>query len=517
MKYLPQLFLLLVLGLASSDSAAQLPPSDAASASRFALPKIPDSKPRNIVYILIDDLRYDAMGFMGHPFLQTPHIDRLAREGVHCQNAFVTTALCSPSRASVLTGLYAHTHGVVDNNNPVRTDLVFFPQYLQSAGYETAFMGKWHMGGEHDDPQRGFDYWLSFRGQGVYWPKNPGTPNATTLNINGKRVPQKGYITDELSDYAVEWISQRKEKPFFLYLSHKAAHAEFIPADRHKGKYQEAVVKLPETHPDTPENYAGKPRWVKDQRNSWHGVDYPYHSDLDVREYYKRYCETILAVDDCVGRLIGQLEKQGILDSTLIVFMGDNGFLFGEHGLIDKRNAYEESMRVPLVMRCPELFKGGSKVAQVVANIDIAPTLLETAGLQPPGHLQGRSFLPLARGQEIPWRDVFLYEYYWERNFPQTPTIHALRGDQFKYIRYQGIWDTDELYDIQADPHETRNLIQETAHAGTVKQMNRQLFQLLKETGGMSIPLLPDAGGINNKRRIGGSEPGEFPPVMLQK
>lgn len=467
-------------------------------------------KPRNIVFILVDDMRYDAMGFMGHPFLETPNIDRLAREGVHCKNAFVTTSLCSPSRASILTGLYAHTHGVVDNNNPVRADLVFFPQLLQKAGYETAFMGKWHMGGEDDGPQRGFDRWISFRGQGRYW-----ASGLETFNIDGKRAPQPGYVTDDLTDLAVEWIAGRKGKPFFLYLSHKAVHSKFIPAERHKGRYQEKKIKLPASFGDTPENYASKPRWVKDQRNSWHGVDYPYHSALDVKEYYKRYCETMLAVDESVGRVLAQLEENGVLDSTLVMLMGDNGFLFGEHGLIDKRNAYEESMRVPLVMRCPDLFKAGTTVSQLVANIDIAPTLLAAAGLPAPAEMQGRSFLPLARGETMPWRESLLYEYYWERNFPQTPTVHALRGGRFKYIRYQGVWDIDELYDMQADPREMHNLINVPAHAETVATMNRQLFELLAKTGGMQIPLLPDRGEQSNKRIYSGSSPGEFDTSLI--
>ncbi|MEY3896256.1 MAG: Choline-sulfatase, partial [Verrucomicrobiota bacterium] len=393
----------------------------------------------------------------------------------------------------------------------VRDDLVFFPQLLQKAGYETAFIGKWHMGGEGDEPQRGFDHWISFRGQGQYFAKGPGA-----LNIDGKRSPQPGYVTDDLTDFATEWISLRKDKPFFLYLSHKAVHADFVPADRHKGRYQDREIKLPASHADTRENYAGKPRWVKDQRNSWHGVDYPYHSALDVKEYYKRYCETMLAVDDSVGRLLAQLEKNGVLDSTLVVVMGDNGFLFGEHGLIDKRNAYEESMRVPLVMRYPTRFKAGTSVSQVVANIDIAPTLLAVAGLPAPPVMQGTSFLPLARGESMPWREHFLYEYYWERNFPQTPTIHALRGERFKYIRYQGIWDIDELYDLQADPAEMNNLINDPAHAETVRKMNCQLFKTLAETDGLKIPLLQDRGSQMNKRTRSGSAPGDFNKVLVE-
>jgi N-acetylglucosamine-6-sulfatase len=478
----------------------------------LTLPSLPGAKPRNIIFILTDDQRYDALGFMGHPFLETPHLDSLARNGVHLKNAFVTTALCSPSRASILTGLYAHRHRVVDNNNPVAKGTVFFSQYLQKAGYETAFFGKWHMGGESDDPQPGFDHWVSFRGQGTYLPTKAG------LNVNGQRVARKGYITDELTDYALDWLQARKpDKPFMLYLGHKAVHAEFIPAERHKGRYQNKPFTPPKTMADTPENFADKPMWLKNQRNSWHGVDFAYHSDLDIGKYYRDYCETLLAVDDSVGRVLDFLRERKWLDSTLVIFMGDNGFQFGEHGLIDKRVAYEESMRVPLLMQCPELFKGGTVVEKMVANLDIAPTILEAAGLRAPDSMDGRSFLPLAKGRDVPWRDRLLYEYYWERNFPQTPTVHALRTEQYKYIHYFGIWDIDELYDLKNDPQETRNLIFNAEHKAVVQKLNQDLFDLLKATDGMYIPLQPDRGGVNNLRRQSGAKPAEFPPQFYKE
>jgi N-acetylglucosamine-6-sulfatase len=474
------------------------------------LARIPNAKPRNIVFILTDDHRYDALGFLkGQSFIETPRLDELARNGVHLKNAFVTTALCSPSRASILTGLYAHQHRVVDNNNPVSDELIFFSQYLQKAGYETAMIGKWHMGGEKDDPQRGFNHWVSFKGQGSY------LPNANGLNVNGKRVPQKGYITDELTDYALEWLNGRKgDRPFMLYLSHKGVHAEFVPAARHKDRYNDKTFVEPRTM--NPDNVIDAPMWARNQRNSWHGVDFPYHSDLNIAEYYKRYAETLLGVDESVGRVIDWLKDKGLLDSTLVIYMGDNGFAFGEHGLIDKRTAYEESMRVPMLMQCPQLFKAGSTVEQVVANIDIAPTLLEAAGLRAPKHMAGKSFIALAQGRSAGWRDGLLYEYYWERNFPQTPTMHALRGQRYKYIHYHGVWDTDELYDLQNDPLETTNLIFSEAHQATIKQMNQQLFETLKQSAGMYIPLYADRGGVNRLRRKGGAQNADFPSQFLR-
>ena len=480
-------------GLASSALAAQAP------------------KPRNIIFILTDDHRYDAMSFLkGQSFLETPHLDAMAANGVHAPNAFVTTALCSPSRASILTGQYAHKHRVVDNDNPIPAGTTYFPQLLQSqAKYQTGFFGKWHMGGVGDEPQPGFDRWVSFRGQGTYNPTRNG------LNIDGAHVPQKGYITDELTDYAIDWLDKTDAtRPFFMYLSHKAVHAEFEPAPRHKGKFAGKKFVYPKSYA-APTAEQDQPAWVRNQRNSWHGVEYPYHSTLKIDEYYQRYAETLCGVDDSVGRVMDWLRKKNLLESTLVIYMGDNGFAFGEHGLIDKRTAYEESMRVPMLLQCPELFGRGKKLNEVVANIDIAPTCLEAAGLRATPIMQGRSFLGLAQGKQTEWRDGLLYEYYWERAFPQTPTMHALRTDRYKYIRYQGLWDVDELYDLQNDPLEMRNLINSPDHLSVAQTMNKKLFSILDATGGMYIPLNSDRTlNQNNKRNPDASGAAPFSPAM---
>ncbi len=483
-------------------------------------------EPRNIILILTDDHRYDALSFMGHPFLETPNLDRLAKDGAHFQNAFVTTSLCSPSRASILTGLYAHNHRVVDNYNPVDENLLFFPQLLQKADYETGFIGKWHMGDE-ERPQRGFDHWVSFKGQGIYWPHEEGlkvkgryVPQAyrSGINVNGKNVDQKGYITDELTDYAVDWLeSLEKDQPYFLYLSHKAVHADFLPPNRFAYRYEDEEFPLPKTWADDPDAFRDVPMWVKNQRNSRHGVEFAYYTDLDLENYYKRYCETVLAVDESTGRLLDLLEKRGELESTLVIYLGDNGFLFGEHGLIDKRCAYEESVRIPMMMHCPEIIDAGTTVPEVVANIDVAPTLLEVAGIEAPEVMNGRSFLPLAKGEDVEWRDFLLYEYYWERNYPQTPTMHALIGNRYKYIRYHGIWDTDELYDIESDPFERINLINAPDHAERIEAMNHRMFEILEETTGMEIPLEGDRGTKFYHRKEDGTKGAPFHEWMLRE
>ena len=492
-----------VLGGAAAGLAAR------AANPEDGLKRIPGAKPRNVVFILTDDHRYDALGFLrGQQWLRTPQLDSLARDGVHFRNAFVTTALCSPSRATILTGKYAHKHGIVDNNTAIPLGTRFFPQDLQKAGYKTAFCGKWHMGGESDDPQPGFDRWVSFRGQGTYLPSPSG------LNVDGKRVPQRGYITDELTDYALDWLrGVKKGQPYFLYLSHKAVHSDFIPAERHMGRYKDEQFVFPKSSAK-PEPGQHRPMWAQNQRNSWHGVEYPYHSALDIGEYYKRYAETLCGVDESTGRVLDELRKRGELDSTLVVYMGDNGFAFGEHGLIDKRQAYEESMRVPLLARCPELFKGGQTVERVVANLDLMPTFLEAAGLNAPSGGDGASWIPLTQGRDVPWRSELLYEYYWERDFPQTPTVHALRDDRYKFIRYHGVWDSDELYDLKEDPAEMRNLIFSPEHQPVITQMRQKLFDTLARTGGMTMRLYPDSGSQWNLRNPAASHAADFPPEL---
>ncbi len=443
-----------------------------------AVAKSSTSKKPNIIYILTDDQRYDELGIM-NPLLDTPHMDSLANEGVHFKNAFVTTALCSPSRATILTGQYANTHGIVDNNAPIREGTIFFPSYLQKAGYETAFLGKWHMGAQGDAPMPGFDKWISFAGQGHYYPEI-GNGLTAKINIDGKRVDQKGYITDELTDYAINWLETRKsKKPFFLYFSHKAVHSDFRPAQRHVKQYEGQTVKLPANMADTEENYRGKPRWVKDQRSSWHGVDFPYHSARDIGVYKMEYHRTLSAVDDSIGRVRAWLKKNNLEENTVIMLMGDNGFLFGEHGLIDKRNAYEESMRVPLLVMGPG-FEKGKVVQEVVANLDIAPTMLDIAGLKSPAQFQGRSFKKLANGEGLkkPWNNEFAYEYFWEYNFPQTPTTFAVRTDRYKLIQYHGVWDREELYDIVNDPTEMENLIEHADLLEVKIRLRNRIFEL---------------------------------------
>lgn len=491
----------------------------------FAQPHSLGTQKLNIVFVLCDDHRFDCLGAAGHPFLETPHLDSMAARGAMMTNAYVTTSLCSPSRASILTGQYAHNHRVVDNYHPVDPDLVFFPQQLQAAGYQTAFIGKWHMGGDIDDPQRGFDHWMAFKGQGTYWPDGHGTtrevPQTTYdgFNLNGTRVPQKGYITDELTDYAIEWLKSRdREKPFFLYVSHKGVHADFVPADRHRGRYDSQP--LPIKTPTADQLNQGKlPMWLRNQRNSRHGADFGYNiADFSPEIYYRRYCESLLSVDDSVGRIGEYLQSVGLSGETLFVYMGDNGFQFGDHGLIDKRTAYEASARVPLLMTAPGKIPAGKPYEALVGNIDIGPTLLEAAGAPPLPNSDGISFWKSLCGEaDAPRREHLLYEYYWERNYPHTPTLHAVIGGRWKYIRCHGLWDRDELYDLQSDPGEMNNLIADPQHADRIQSMNALLWKMLQESEGHEIPLLEDRGPTFPWRHPNLSPQAKFPKEFFRE
>jgi N-acetylglucosamine-6-sulfatase len=460
---------------------------------------------RNVVFVLSDDHRFDFMGFHRDcpKFLETPHLDRMASQGVHLSNAFVSTSLCSPSRASILTGQYMHHHRVVDNQRPVPEGTEFFPYLLQQAGYQTAFVGKWHMGHDDDAPRPGFDHWVSFAGQGTYFDPQ--------LNINGRHQSFSGYNADVLTSQAIEWLDGEREatKPFFLYLSYKAVHYPFLPAKRNAGRYANAPIDYPETMANTERNYQSQPRWVRERRYSIHGIDHmetgAFDKDPvpDFDQLFRQYCEAVFSLDENVGRLLGYLDQAGLANNTLVIYMGDNGFALGEHGFYDKRDAFEESIRVPMLAYAPGYLPAGKSVSQLVQNIDVAPTVVEVCGVtKPPPHLDGRSLLPLLQGKQVAWRDHVLYEYHWEWNFPATPTTFAIRDTRFKYIFYHGVWDRNGLYDLQTDPHERHNLIAVPSYAARVEAMKQQLFTELANSGGLAIPVRLPAGDRLDQRKL---------------
>jgi N-acetylglucosamine-6-sulfatase len=434
------------------------------------------SEKPNVIFILIDDQRYDFLSFLDHPWIETPNIDKLAEKGMYFKNAFVTTSLCSPSRASILTGMYAHAHNVIDNDTRLSPDLPTFPGELQKNGYRTALIGKWHMGGASADPRPGFDHWISFRSQGPYFDPN--------LNINGEVVPRKGYTPDILTEYAVEFIKEniRNNEPYCLYFSHKSVHEDFSMAPRHKDYYDGLNVPRPSTFENNEENTKGKPDWVVKQRKSQHGAERKSLVDFDY--FFQRYSECMLGVDESVGEIIKVLEDMEELENTIIIYFSDNGYLMGEHGLIDKRVMYEESIRVPMFIYYPELIKKPAVKEEFALSIDIGPTILELTNTPVPEKMQGRSLLPIILNEEVSWREDFLYEYFNDPNAVQTPTIFGLRTKKYSYITTHGVWDNYELYELDNDPEQKNNLLQDIEFGhnyGTfINQVMRQSPELLE-------------------------------------
>jgi N-acetylglucosamine-6-sulfatase len=448
-------------------------------------------KKPNLVVILVDDLRFDEFGAGGHPYMKTPHIDRLAREGALFERAFHTTPICSPNRASIMTGQYASRHGVIDN---VARDAMShaLPNYhleLQKLGYDTAHIGKWHMGND-GKPRPGYGHWVSFDGHGRI--EDP------RLNVNGEYAQHKGYITDLLNGMAVEFVEKKRGKPWSLFLAHKAVHPDaeqaadgtfnmigYVAAERHRGLYADAVFPAKPNMLSPEEVVRSKPAWaeafrIKDSPQCRAMLD-AIHSGR--QEEIRLRARMMAAVDEGVGRILEALERKGELDDTAILFLGDNGYFFGEHGLgPERRFAYEEGIRAPFVFRYPQRVRAGSRISRLVICQDIAPTWLELAGGKPGPQIQGRSLLPLFRGKPA-WRKSILVEYWAENAMPWLVgmTYKAVRTERHKYIRWinRGRADElDELYDLEKDPFELKNLSGSRAAAGVKARLRGELRRL---------------------------------------
>ncbi len=437
---------------------------------------VPDALPApNIVFVLLDDVRLDDV--IGTPFVELPALQRVAEEGASFQNFFTVAPLCSPSRAVFLTGLYPHNNGIVDNRE--RADqshsIQTFPRMLHDAGYQSAFIGKWHMGHEDDTPRPGFDRWVSFVGQGVYFDPD--------MNIDGEYVRESGYMTDILTEHATEFIrSTDPARPFVLFLAHKAVHPEilegrrrsFPPAPQDADLY--ADVELPRT-PAWRAPLAGKHALQRitdytDPRSPAGGTP-----DADVLARLRM----LSAVDRGLGRILTTLEESGRLDNTVVVVTSDQGFFYGEFGLAQERRlAYEPSIRIPLLVRYPPLVPAGSEPTAMTANVDIAPTILELAGIAPLTRMDGVSLMPVFSDEAVQTRSSFLIEYYTDEVFERIRDMgyRALRTDRYKYIRYTDLEGMDELYDLLEDPYERRNIVHDV-DAETLAELDRQLDELL--------------------------------------
>ena len=436
-------------------------------------------RPPNFLFIYTDDQRWDALGVVQReqgergrfPWLQTPNLDRLAAAGIRFRNAFVVNSLCSPSRATLLTGQYSHANGVVNNQVPHPAGNLSLPALLRPAGYTSAYVGKWHHGKE-SGKRPGFDFSASYVGQGVYFD--------CPFEIDGVATPTTGFVDDAATDYAARFIRDHRADPFLVILGFKTCHRPFLPPPRHEQTYDgERARRTPNLDILPPYKTASADRGrVADAE------DATVSTNLGM-------FRGITAIDDNVGRLLDLLDELGLADDTVVCFSSDNGFYLGEHRLGDKRSAYDEAMRVPLLVRYPRLAVAGRTEDRMVLNIDTAPTFLDLAGLPVPAAMHGRSWRPLLEGAgDVPWRKSFFYCYFFERNFA-TPTTTALRTADAKLIVYPGHADWTEVFDLAADPYETRNLAADPAHA----ELRRSLEAAYEEQSraiGFHVPAFAD-------------------------
>ena len=433
----------------------------------FCYAVIADDRP-NMIVITADELRWDGLSVTGHPFAETPHIDRLAREGMLFENAFVPTPLCGPSRACLITGQYAHTHGSYKNQAPKghTKKLKTYPMLFQQAGYKTAFIGKWTTGRNGDKTLHpGFDRWFC---SGV----NRDYKMDPVVNVDGEWIQYKGHATDIDSAEAARFIQKHHDVQFNISLWHRSVHTSYgdehlMAAERNRDLYKNVPV----------------PRAISTQeplivQPAIKGFAQRPPTDEDIRNIARMTVD----IDDGVGLIYETLEELGILDETIIIFSSDNGFFFGEHGLTEKRLAYEEAIKVPFIVRYPRLIKPGTISDVLTLSIDVAPTLLEMAGIPIPSELQGQSLVPVFQGGELRQpRSSLLFEFWPETDLPRRSCWwKAVRTDRWKFIQYYKEPFVNELYDLRTDPFEMDNLINDPDHADIVKGMTQELASLME-------------------------------------
>lgn len=461
---------------------------------------VPQRQP-NIILILVDDLRWDEFGAAGHPYLKTPNIDRLAREGATFSNAFHATPLCSPNRACILTGQYTARHGVYNNasRDALSHLLRTFPQDLQRAGYATAHVGKWHMGND-PTPRPGFDYWVSFPGQGRI--------NDPKIYENGRLATVKGYVTEILTDRATGFINRQKDdpRPFFLHLAHKAVHPDaiqrddgsvdteygnrYIPAAKYKDRYKDQIFPRQSISKTAAEGALGSAMVKRflDRKQSPEVVREfgpildPGTSEQSIRDR----AEMILSVDESLGNIYQALLDANQLDNTAIIFTSDNGYFFGEHGLsLERRLPYEESIKSPLLVRYPGVVKENSRVESLVSSVDLAPSILQIGNAIIGDHVQGISFAPLlSRKFGVPKRRSEVLIENFSDDLPFTWLLDAdykaIRTSEFKYVHWNMSPELDELYDLRADPREQVNIIKTAVGRAKSAKLRDDLANLVR-------------------------------------
>ena len=434
----------------------------------------------NILFIMSDDHAAHAISAYGSQINQTPNLDRLARDGVRFDRVFCVNSICTPSRATILTGKYSHKNGTpvfnkFDGSQPT------VAKYLQAAGYYTGMIGKWHLG---SDPT-GFDYWTILPGQGAYI-------NPAFLEPTGRRVIN-GYVTDIITDLSIEFLKNRpKDKPFFLMCHHKAPHRNWVPDEKHKAMFADKQIPEPATLRD---NYDTRTDAIRECRQKVLGDLNPndtkmpppagLEGDALLKWKYQRYMQDYLAciqsVDDNVGRLLNYLDESGLSKNTVVIYTSDQGFFLGDHGLYDKRFMYEPSIKMPFLVRWPGVTKPGSTQSAMAINVDFAPTFMDLAGLPVPAEMQGRSLVPLLKGDRpTDWRTSWYYRYYHDPGDHNTRAHYGVRTETHKLMYF---WKKDqwEMYDLVHDPDELHNLYNDPAQAETVAKLKAELYGLKKQ------------------------------------
>ncbi len=436
----------------------------------------------NLVILTSDGHRPDALSFSGNRILETPNLDRIGREGISFRNSFVVNALCLPARATLLTGLYSHTTGAVDNGDqqqpanppgiPLRFPIV--SDLLREAGYEVAFCGKSHVKDALRD--RYWDYYFGYHGQALYFRCKIAEGRKGQI---GEDRPYEDYVDDVVTEKAVAWLREKREKPFCLFLWFYAPHRPFMRPRHYLDLYDGVNIPKPGTFDDDLRGYPGKPRALVESDNKIGA----YADVRSLEEITKNYYVGVKTVDDNVGRLFQALGETGQMDDTAVLFTSDHGFFLGEWRLFDKRFMHEPSIRVPFLLRYPKLVKGGLSAEAMVLNLDIAPTMLDLAGVTVPKQMQGLSLVPFLRGDKPEWRKDWLYEYYEDPCPGMVRRNRGVRTERYKFIHYYEPPEEFELYDLQEDPGELRNLFGDPRYSELIEQMRRRIQDLRRETG----------------------------------
>jgi arylsulfatase A-like enzyme len=433
-----------------------------------------EPKRPSVVVFLTDDQRADCLGCAGHPLLKTPHIDRLAAEGVRFQNAFVTTSICAISRASLFTGRLCRNHKVGDFATPLPREVLAagFPALLKKAGYRTACFGKWGVGGP--PPTEVFDTWDAWGGQGTYF-----------LDLNGQKLHNSEYLARRAEEFL---RSCKPGQPFCLLVYYKSPHEPYQPDPRDAALFKDDKVPVPRTA--TAAHFEKMPAFIRESEGRTRALK-NHPTPEAYQEFVKQYLRCLAGVDRSVGQILNVLDDLKRTDDTLVVYSSDNGFFLGEHGLSHKWLMHEESIRVPLIVRYPALPRAmhGKRLEQLVLNIDVAPTVLDFAGLEAPAGTDGRSLRPLLTGKPVEWRTDFFYEHHFHLN-GKIPRTEGVRTADWKYITYYDVKPAfEELYDLKQDPHEEKNLAGDPAHKERLEQMRALYRQHLAK---LPPPVLPN-------------------------